>query len=153
MPFYGWMMVPPTYLSHRIYPLMDIWFLSTWGHLWTRRPWTFIAKFLCGVGFMPRSELPQRAAHRNCVALGGTARLFSKAAAPFKSSGEILGEALLCFTNRLETVYKMVVKFQQPELQLNFYPLFSAVFRGECRALKENIRQVLWAAQPVCELL
>lgn len=99
------------------------------------------------------SERNASAAHRNCVALGGTARLFFKAAAPFKSLGGILGEAFLGFTNRLETVYKMVVKFQQPELQLNFYPLFSAVFRGECRALKENIRQVLWAAQPVCELL
>lgn len=57
---------------------------------------------------MPQSGI---AGHTVTVAFRGTARLFSRAAAPFESLGGILGEALLGFTNRLETVYKMVGKF------------------------------------------
>ena len=46
-----------------------------------------------------------------------------------------------------------VTRAQRPEWRRNLCSLSSAVLGGECRTLKEDVRQVLWAAQPVRELL
>lgn len=46
-----------------------------------------------------------------------------------------------------------VTRVQSPEWWRNLCLLSSAVLGGECRTLKDDVRQVLWAAQPVRELL